>query len=109
MTHTANPVSLMSLRNDQFPVELAASINHMKQILENDKKIILLGDHPHQYFDKYAMAEYLTSMSISSLMNLLLKYDLNQESIHNLSKIIQWSKFSKITLRFHVEERYIFT
>ena len=63
------------------------------------------GDVPHEYNDKYVLAEFLTSTCLAAEINALEYLGLSAD---HLQQLREWSAEKAVTLRFSTEERCAF-
>ncbi len=86
----------------QFKARVNAALGRVRTILDNTKTPQYPADVPHDYEDKYLLAEFLTNNTIASLLTSLDSLGLNEK---NLVQLKEWSKNRSVTLRLKAEER----
>ena len=75
----------------------------VERILEAERHPVLAADEPHDYNDKFALAEFLTNTGVAALLNALMALGLQPDQ---LSTLCDWINVSKktVTLRFLAED-----
>mmetsp|Transcript_232 Transcript_232/g.438 ORF Transcript_232/g.438 Transcript_232/m.438 type:complete len:862 (-) Transcript_232:69-2654(-) len=92
----------MAFQEDQFRQRMDKALQKVATILENTKNPKLVEDVHHEYDDKYLLAEFLTNISIASMLNLLETLGL---TVDGIKKLIEWSKNSSVSLRLSASEK----
>ncbi len=86
----------------RFRARVDAALNRVRTILDNTRTPQYPADVPHEYEDKYILAESLTNNTISAL---LVSLDLLGLTQKQLAQLKEWSKTRSVTLRFKAEEK----
>ncbi len=73
----------------------------MRTILENNRTPQYAADVPHEYEDKYLLAEFLMANTISSLLAALEVMGLTEKIL----VLQEWAKKRSVTLRLKSEEK----
>src|SRR3989338_2645124 len=89
----------------EFQRKISKGLERVKMILETTRNPKYAGDVPHQYEDKYGLAEVLTNAALGAQLNCLEFLGLSKESVSVLQK---WAKKRSVTLRFKAEQRCVF-
>lgn len=87
---------------NQFKARVNKALERVKQILEVNRTPQYPADVPHNYEDKYFLAQSLTSSTISSLVFCLSSLGLTEQGFTQLK---EWAKTRSVTLRFKAEEK----
>ena len=90
-----------------FTTTVDNALKTVATILETERHPVLAADEPHEYADKYALAEYLTNTALASQMNTLKALGLQPSQLKTLSEWVLQKKQS-ITLRFAAEDTCCF-
>jgi hypothetical protein len=75
------------------------AVSDVKTILESNRRPQVAADVPHEYADKYLLAEFLVNMTLASLIISLETLGLKNEHKVAMKK---WAGTSSVTLRFKV-------
>ncbi len=86
----------------QFRARVDAALNRVRTILENNRTPQYPADVPHEYEDKYQLAEFLTNNTIGALLVSLENVGLNEKGLVQLK---EWAKNRSVTLRLKAEEK----
>ena len=86
----------------KFKSKLDRAMKKVRTVLDLNKHPKYPEDVPHEYNDKYLLAEFLTNGSIASHLNVLECLGLKAQDIPT---IIGWSKDRSVSLRFAATER----
>ena len=76
----------MSYNEQRFLARVELATTRAKQILENHRAPRLAENVEHSYDDKYQLAEFLTNVSASSLLQMLEPLGFSQDRILLLKK-----------------------
>jgi len=86
-----------------FATTVENALKTVATILEAERHPVLAADEPHEYADKYALAEYLTNTAVASQMNALTALGLQPSQLKTISEWVLQKKKS-VTLRFLAED-----
>lgn len=86
----------------RFRARVDAALNKVKTILETSRAPQYPADVPHEYEDKYLLAESLTNSSIAALLSFLESIGLTEKQFAQLK---EWNKSRSVTLRLKAEEK----
>jgi peroxiredoxin len=94
----------MSLTFDalRFKKKIQKTLAHLKQILDNNKNVVLVEDRKHSYEDKYQLCEFVTNLSLASQLTCFVNLGVSPD---NIKLLRSWARFHAISFRFTVEER----
>ena len=90
-----------NFNEDAFKRRVTAALEKVKTILDNSRQPQFPADVPHQYDDKYLLAEFVASNTISSIMHVLTTLGVNEK---HLAQLKEWSKKRSVSLRLRAEE-----
>ena len=85
----------------RFKLRVEEAMRQVKTVLDNEKSPHLAEDVPHEYQDKYLLAEFLTNTAIAAHVNVLDILGLTSEK---LTQLKAWSKTRSVTLQLDVTE-----
>lgn len=86
----------------RFRARVDAALNKVRTILETSRAPQYPADVPHEYEDKYLLAESLTNSSIAALLSFFESIGLTEKQFTQLK---EWSKSRSVTLRVKAEEK----
>src|SRR5579871_1117882 len=84
-----------------FDQKIAAALERIRTILDNTRSPQRAADVPHQYDDKYLLAEFVTKLTVASLFQCFEVVGLTPEA---LAQLTEWAKRRSVTLRLSAEE-----
>ncbi|MBA3540908.1 MAG: hypothetical protein H0T79_14950, partial [Deltaproteobacteria bacterium] len=89
-----------------FNAKIDAALKRVRTILDNTRNPQSAADVPHRYDDKYLLAEFLTRVSIASLLQCLGNIGLSSEALDQLR---DWAQTRSVTIRLKAQEdcRYL--
>jgi hypothetical protein len=93
---------MQEYQEHRFQAQVRSALATVRTLLENERQPHLPSEVPHQYIDKYLLAEFLTNTSFAALLNALQLLGISNAVLHTL---IDWAKQRSVTLRFTAEER----
>lgn len=85
-----------------FRSKVDASIQRVKTILDNERHPDYASEVPHQYVDKFLLAELLTNAALAAELNCLEALGIDSKK---LKTFLSWSKSRSVTLRLKAEQR----
>jgi len=89
----------------RFQQQVDSALQAVKRILDNERAPTFPKDVPHQYDDKYLVAETMTNTAMAAHLNCLELLGLKMDKI---AKLVEWAKSRSVTLRFKAEEKCTF-
>lgn len=92
---------MQDFNEDAFKQRVNAALQKVKTILENHRHPQYPADVPHQYEDKYLLAEFVATNTIASLMHALSALGVTEK---HLAQMKEWSKKRSVTIRLRAEE-----
>lgn len=85
----------------RFRSQVDSALKSVRTVLENTRHPQYPADVPHQYDDKYSLAEFVTNTSLASQLNCLEALGLTQKS---LQQLLKWAQSRSVTIRLKSEE-----
>jgi hypothetical protein len=85
----------------RFRAKVQQAIGRLKTVMENHRTPALPSEIPHNYEDKYLLAESLTNSAVLAILGCLDSLGLHRSQ---LEKVKEQQKNRSITLRFKSEE-----
>eukprot|EP00667_Euglena_gracilis_P001730 EG_transcript_1730 len=98
----APQLQLQPYSEDRYRPQVAAALQCIRTVLDRSRTAQPLGDVPHQYGDKYAVAEGLTTALLAALLDLLGFLGVPRETFRAM---VDWAKEGTVTLRLTVDEK----
>lgn len=86
---------------DEFKYRLDSAMKRIRLLLDNTRNPRLPADVPHQYEDKYRLAEWVASVSVASWIQCL---EVIGMSADQLTQLREWAKTRAVSLRFAAQE-----
>ncbi len=86
----------------QFKARVNSALVQARTILDNTRNPQYPADVPHEYEDKYFLAQSLTNNTISTLLALLEQLGITEK---HLGQLKDWAKTRSVTIRFKSEEK----
>lgn len=86
----------------RFRTQVDNALKTVKTILDTTRAPQYPANVPHQYVDKYLLAEYLTNTSLASILNCLEAMGLSEKK---LLVLVKWAKTRSVSIRLKAEER----
>lgn len=90
----------------RFKANVDAAMVRIRTILENTRNPQLPAQIPHQYEDKYTLAEFLTRTTIAAILQCLGGLGLSEDGLKQLSA---WARNHSVTLRFKARDSCTFS
>ena len=91
-----------SYSESRFRSQVDSALKSVRTVLENTRRPQYPADVPHQYDDKYSLAEFVTNTALASQLNCLEALGLEEKGLRQLLK---WAQTRSVTLRLKSEER----
>ena len=88
-----------------FRKRVEKCLDQTRLLLHQTKYLTTCEDVPHQYNDKYLVAEYLTNSAISCFSKSLIRLGLAEA---DLTKLVSWACSQDVSLRLEVSEQCAF-
>lgn len=88
----------------RFKQQLDSALTVVETVLENTRKPQLPADVPHQYDDKFLLAEYLTNTAMAAKLQCLEEF----LGLTDWTVLKEWAKTKAVTIRLKAEERCSF-
>ena len=92
-------------QESRFRSQVDAALKTVKTVLDNTKNPQYASDVDHTYDDKYLLAEFLGSLSLSAQLQILEKMGLSSKGIDQCKS---WAKNRSVTLRLKATEKCSF-
>ena len=89
----------------RFQTKLDAALQRIRTVLDTSRQPQLAADVPHEYADKYELAEFLTNAALASQLTIFEVMGLGEKDV---LKLKEWSESRSVTVRFSAEERCTF-
>ncbi|RYE89468.1 MAG: hypothetical protein EOO75_11760, partial [Myxococcales bacterium] len=89
----------------RFRVAVDGALRSIRTILDNARNPRYPQDVPHQYDDKYVLAEFLTRTATAAILQCLGSIGLSSEG---LGQLVGWARDRSVTLRFQARESCTF-
>lgn len=88
-----------------FKGKVSSALTQVRTILENTRKPEYAANVPHEYVDKFLLANFLANTTLASFLNVLETLGMKPEA---LKKMKEWSEARSVTVRFKAEETCTF-
>lgn len=90
-----------SYQESEFRSRVAAALRRIRTVLDNSRNPKYPADVPHQYDDKYLLAEFLTRVSVAAILQ---SFDSVGLSAQKLAQLREWARTRSVTLRLAAQE-----
>lgn len=90
-----------SYQESEFKSRVAAALRRIRTVLDNTRNPKFAADVPHQYDDKYLLAEFLTRVAVAAALQSLEGVGL---SAQKLAQLREWARTRSVTLRLAAQE-----
>lgn len=94
------------IKYSSFEKKLTASVELLSLALENQRKRIVAADRPHQYRDKFHLANFITNSAMQGLVQAFSMIGLDQGKLRMLRELTHKTN-RNTSLRFHAKEACI--
>lgn len=94
-------MSLASFDENAFRARVNAALEKVKTILDNTRTPQWAADVPHEYEDKYLLAELLVNSAINAQIVALDGLGLTEK---HYTQVKEWAKNRSVTIRLRAEE-----
>lgn len=90
-----------SYQESEFRSRVDAALRRIRTVLDNTRNPQYPADVPHQYDDKYLLAEFLTRVSVAAVLQALGSVGLTDQK---LAQLREWARTRSVTLRLVAQE-----
>ena len=90
-----------SYQETELRSRVDAALRRIRTVLDNTRNPQYPADVPHQYDDKYLLAEFLTRISVAAALQTLGSFGLTAEK---LAQLREWARTRSVTLRLVAQE-----
>jgi hypothetical protein len=90
-----------SYQETELRSRVDAALRRIRTVLDNTRNPQYPADVPHQYDDKYLLAEFLTRISVAAALQTLSSFGLTAEK---LAQLREWARTRSVTLRLVAQE-----
>jgi hypothetical protein len=94
-------MSVSSFSEHEFRRRVDAALERVRTILETTRHPQYAADVPHEYEDKYLLAEFVVNTSISAILNVLSSLGVSDKQ---LAQLHEWSRTRSVTVRLKAQE-----
>ena len=88
-------------QESEFKSRVDAALRRIRTVLDNTRNPRYPADVPHQYDDKYLLAEFLTRISVAAVLQSLDSVGLTAQK---LAQLREWARTRSVTLRLAAQE-----
>ncbi|HVJ92033.1 MAG TPA: hypothetical protein VM580_19665, partial [Labilithrix sp.] len=85
----------------QFRAKMEAALGTIRKVLDNTRNPETPANVPHQYDDKYILAEFVTQVAMASLLQCLENVGLSADGT---TRLVDWVKTRSVSLRLSAQE-----